>query len=66
MHQIKKNNSTPEKFVAIKRNELKKPLLLIYPVYDKENKLSPLYIFFLKLTMEKVKYIFRNKTQDQL
>ena len=69
MDQIKKNNSTPEKFVAKKRNELKKPLLLIYPVYDKKNKLRfpLLYIFFPKINDgKKVKYIFRNKTQDQL
>lgn len=67
--QIKKDNSTPEKFVAKKRNQLKKPLLLIYPVYKKENNLRfpLLYIFFPKINDgKKVKYIFRNKTQNQL
>ena len=70
--QIKQNSSTPEKYIQLKRNQLKKPLLLIYPVEDKDEKTETtrfplLYIFYPKINDGKqVKYIFRNKTHDQL
>ncbi len=72
MEEIKQNSSTPEKYIQIKRNQLKKPLLLIYPVQDDDentetSRFPLLYIFYPKINNgKKVRYIIRNKSKDQL